>query len=111
MTLVFEEQESDALVEWLAAPGDVPIVSSALAPVEVLRTRRRVTGLTRPGVDGARSRSGGTVQAPQPPLASGGGPLLEGLDGELGAQAAPGAVVEAPTHGLQTDPPPFGLAQ
>ena len=30
MTLVFEEQESDAPVEWLAAPGDVPIVSSAL---------------------------------------------------------------------------------
>jgi len=40
--LVFEEAESQALAEWLAARADVPKISSDLTTVELLRTCRRV---------------------------------------------------------------------
>jgi predicted nucleic acid-binding protein len=40
--LIFEEAESEALVEWLSARPDVPKVSSDLSIVELLRACRRV---------------------------------------------------------------------
>ena len=40
--LVFEEDESSALAEWIADRVDLPKVSSELSVVELLRTCRRV---------------------------------------------------------------------
>ncbi|MDQ6909181.1 MAG: type II toxin-antitoxin system VapC family toxin [Actinomycetota bacterium] len=39
--LVFEEAESDALVQWLAERQEVPKISSELSTVELVRTCRR----------------------------------------------------------------------
>ena len=40
--LVFEEKESAALADWLSGHQDLPLISSALATVEVLRTCRKI---------------------------------------------------------------------
>jgi predicted nucleic acid-binding protein len=42
LKLVFEEPESAALDEWLAARSDLPVVTSELAKVEVVRACRRI---------------------------------------------------------------------
>lgn len=42
LKLVFQEPESDALQDWLTARPGVPVVSSELAKVEVLRATRRI---------------------------------------------------------------------
>ena len=39
--LVFEEAESEALVQWLAERQEVPKISSELSTVELVRTSRR----------------------------------------------------------------------
>jgi len=48
LKLVFEEPESAALDEWLAARADLPVVSSALAKVEVVRACRRIDSAALP---------------------------------------------------------------
>ena len=42
LKLLYEERESAALDEWLSAQSDVPVVSSELAKVEVVRACRRI---------------------------------------------------------------------
>jgi predicted nucleic acid-binding protein len=42
LKLVYEESESAALADWLAAHAAVPVVSSELAKVEVTRACRRI---------------------------------------------------------------------
>ena len=42
LKLVFEEPESAALDDWLSARSDLPVVSSELAKVEVVRACRRI---------------------------------------------------------------------
>jgi predicted nucleic acid-binding protein len=42
LKLVFEEPESAALDDWLSARADLPVVSSVLAKVEVVRACRRM---------------------------------------------------------------------
>ncbi len=54
--LVFDEEESAALAEWLTVRADVPKVSSDLSTIELLRTCRRVD---EDAVDGANLLLGG----------------------------------------------------
>lgn len=42
LKLLFQEDESDALQDWLADRSEAPVVSSELAEVEVLRAARRL---------------------------------------------------------------------
>jgi predicted nucleic acid-binding protein len=42
LKLLFEEPESDSLVQWLSEHTPTPVVSSELAKVEVVRASRRV---------------------------------------------------------------------
>jgi predicted nucleic acid-binding protein len=48
LKLLHEEPESAALADWLSARADMPVVSSELAKVEVLRACRRVNAETLP---------------------------------------------------------------
>ena len=53
LKLVFEEPESGALEDWLSARSDLPVVSSELAKMEVVRACRRMQADALPG---ARAR-------------------------------------------------------
>ena len=48
LKLLFEENESSALEQWLTAHAASPMVSSELAKVEVLRASRRLAPATLP---------------------------------------------------------------
>jgi uncharacterized protein len=48
LKLLYEEAESAALADWLSARAGVPMVSSELAKVEVLRVCRRLNADTLP---------------------------------------------------------------
>ncbi len=48
LKMLFQEQESDALHDWLTPLAAVPTVSSELARVEVLRATRRLDPATLP---------------------------------------------------------------
>ncbi len=54
--LVFDENESAALAEWLTVRADVPKISSDLSTIELLRTCRRVD---EDAVEGANLLLGG----------------------------------------------------
>ena len=54
--LVFEEDESVALAEWVTVRADVPKVSSDLSTIELLRACRRVD---EGAIEGARRLLGG----------------------------------------------------
>ena len=48
LKLVFQEAESDALAAWLASHVDLPIASSEVAKVEVMRASRRIDASALP---------------------------------------------------------------
>jgi predicted nucleic acid-binding protein len=50
LKLLYEEHESAALDEWLSARSGIPVVSSELAKVEVVRACRRVNADALPEV-------------------------------------------------------------
>lgn len=98
LKLLFQEQESDALQDWLTAGADSSTVSSELAKVEVLRASRRLDPDSLPA---ARVLLG---QLDLVPLAGGvieqatqlGDPLLRSLDAlHLASAMALGASLSA----------------